>query len=266
MKMNLDIIIPAYNAKDTIKKTLDSIAMQKKIKEVHVYLINDNSEYNYKEFVELYNNKMNLKEIILKRNVGPGVARNKGIEIGTGKYIMFIDSDDCLYKNNVLEKMYNKIEKENSDLLISNFIYERDNQTIVKKMDPIWLHGKMYRRCFLEKNQIRFNKTRANEDNGFNRLILLLNPKISVLDDITYVYCNNLNSITRKNGRIYKLEGLEGFAYNMIWAMDEALKRGCCENDIKILSLNTLIAMYYYYLPPPRSLPWATHADCIDMP
>ena len=74
------------------------------------------------------------------------------------------------------------------DLLIANFIIKRD--LVDKKMfkDLTWLHGKMYKRKFLEKNNIKFNKSRANEDNGFNRLIIFMKPNIIFLDDCLCIY------------------------------------------------------------------------------
>ena len=63
--------------------------------------------------------------------------------------------------------MYNKILKEDADILISNFIYRRDEKELIKEKNLIWLHGKMYKRKFLIDNSIRFNNSRANEDNGF---------------------------------------------------------------------------------------------------
>ena len=144
--------------------------------------------------------------------------------------------------------MYEKIIQDKADLVIGDFLYERDNKIIVKKHNFIWLHGKIYKRTFLNKNNISFNNTRANEDNGFNRLILLLKPNISYLDEIVYVYQENPESITRKNNRLYRLMGLEGYCYNMNWAMDEALKRGVNTKIIFMLTQNILGYLYFYYL------------------
>lgn len=246
--MDLDIVIPTYNAKNTLYKTLASIAIQREIEGIHVYLVNDCSDYDYSDFTNYFSKFFSIEEIKSLVNVGPGESRNIGIKKGNGKYIVFIDSDDYFYSPFALKEMYSMIDKEKSDLVISNFIYERDNEVTIKKENPVWLHGKIYRREFLEKNNILFNTTRANEDNGFNRLILLLKPKIQYLNKITYVYSENKDSITRKNNRLYKFEGLEGFTYNMNWAMKEAMKRGCNKQSIGIFSQSVLVTMYYYYL------------------
>ena len=75
-----------------------------------------------------------------------------------------------------------------------------------------------------------------------------MNPKIKYLNKITYVYRENSNSITRANNREYMISGLEGFAINMKWAMDEALKRGVNKEVISMLSTSVLVSMYYDYL------------------
>ena len=112
-----------------------------------------------------------------------------------------------------------------------------------------WLHGKIYDRDFINENDVHFNTTRANEDNGFNRLLFLLsNDNFGYLEKLTYIYNENFNSITRKNNREYRFTGLEGFIYNMNWAMAEALKRGTNRNTITTLAMNVIVAMYFYYL------------------
>ena len=178
--------------------------------------------------------------------MGPGGARREGIKRSKSPYIMFIDSDDILYSCESLSFLYKVMLK--NDIVISNFIYNRDGVRTVKRKNVIWLHGKLFRRKFLEKHNITFNDSRANEDNGFNRLCLLMNPKIYYLDKITYVYRENEDSITRKNNRNYKIFGLEGFVYNMKWAIDEAMKRGFNERLIPLLSNNILVALYLDYL------------------
>ena len=78
--------------------------------------------------------------------------------------------------------------------------------------------------------------------------MLLLGAKIYYYDETTYVYAENEFSITRKNNRQYRVSGLEGFTYNMNWAMQEALERNCSKISIGKFSLSVLVTMYFYYL------------------
>ncbi len=248
--MGMDIIIPAYNAKDTLFFTLSSIAVQQRLDKmnIQVYLVNDCSDYDYHDFVEYFSSFFPIQELKTPKNVGPGGARNYGIDHSHQDYIVFIDSDDVFYSPYSLHLLFQTALTKKRDLIISNFIYERDQKRIVKSKNLIWLHGKVYKRSFLDQYAIRFNESRANEDNGFNRLILLLPSNIMFLDDVTYVYRENTESITRKNNRQYRLDGLEGYTYNMEWAAKEGLKRGCSKESIFILAINVLICMYYYYM------------------
>ena len=242
----LDIIIPCYNARDNLFYTLSSISIQNKIEGYKVYLVNDKSDYDYSNEVEFFSKFFDIEEIKLDKNLGPGGARREGLKHSNSKYVIFIDSDDVLYDCNSLYTLYSNMK--DNDLLISSFYLERDGVRALKKNNLIWLHGKMYKREFLEKNNITFNDSRANEDNGFNRLILFCNPKVKVIDDITYVYKDNKGSITRKNNRNYKIFGLEGFVYNMKWAMEEGLKRGCNPHICRFFANNVLVSLYYDYL------------------
>lgn len=243
----LNIIIPAYNAIETLDKTLMSLCLQRTKYKFDVLIVNDKSDYNYKEIIDKYSKYLTINELTLKENVGPGLARQKGIEHTNSKYIMFIDADDYLYTPYSIELLVDAIEKSKKDKVISNFILERDNKRETKEKDNIWLHGKLYRREFIENNKVEFNSTRKNEDNGFNRLLFLLGEQIEYIDNITYVYQENPKSITRKDNRKYKFEGLEGLAENMEWAYFEAKKRNVKDEYLKMHLLSTLTATYYLY-------------------
>ena len=244
----LSIIIPAYNAHNTITKTLESIAVQLLDYDFEVLIVNDASNYSYDKEVSRFSKFFDIRELVLEENGGPGVARRKGLEDTKSEYVVFIDSDDYLYSSYSLAILLDNIIHYDSDLLISNFIYERDNERKIMIEDMVFLHGKICRRKFLDDNNITFNDTRANEDNGFNRLILLLDAKVTFIDELTYVYQENANSITRKNNREYKLTGLEWFTYNIKWAMDKSFDKTNDKKNIYLLALNTLTSMYCYYI------------------
>ena len=245
----IDVIIPAYNAHNTIEKTLASIAYQDNVKQLKVYIVNDASSNNYSKEVSFFKNFMDIKEISLSKNSGPGVARQYGIDNSNSEYIVFIDSDDKFYSPYALTTLYNSIEESGADVVISNF-YESldDGSKIEHEGDTIWLHGKIYRREFLNENNIRFNDTRANEDNGFNQLVLVHDSNIEYIDDYTYLWDYNENSITRMNNHEYIFGGIEGYIYNITWALDIAIKDNCDYNKIAEQAFTNLLAVYYYYI------------------
>lgn len=244
----IDVIIPAYNAHETIDKTLFSIAYQDNVDNINVYIVNDYSDHDYSEFVDFFSNFMNICEIKLEKNSGPGLARQKGIDVSNGKYIVFIDSDDNFSDCFAIKRLYECIDQGMYDVVTSNFVEELDNQFIDHNNDLVWLHGKIYRRSFLEDNHISFNATRSNEDNGFNQLIIFMNGKSFYLNSKTYVWRNNLKSLTRKNNREYNVKGLEGYSYNMLWAMKKAISNNGNLKSVSELAYLVLISAYYYYL------------------
>ena len=243
----IDIIIPAYNSKDTIKIALDSIASQTIVKQIKVYLVNDCSDYDYKDIVLLYKSLLDITEIDLDINMGPGHARQVGIDASSSDFIMFLDSDDMFFDLNAVEKAYNFIRNSDYDLVSTKFYEETDECLYPKINDYVWMHGKIYRKKFLEDNNIKFNDTRANEDNGFNNLIILCGAKICYLDEPTYIWNDNPKSITRKDNYDYSFSGLSGYVYNIIWAIETAINNGKKSSKISKLAYSAFVYMYFSY-------------------
>lgn len=245
----VDIIIPTYNAHNTISKTLSSIAYQNNVSNINVYIVNDASEYDYANEISFFNNFLNITELKLDTNCGPGFARQYGVDNSNSEFIMFIDADDVFSSPSSVKLLLDSIQKTNSDIVISTFLEETENLKIVTHSDDsIWLHGKIYRRDFLFKKNIRFNNTYANEDNGFNQLVFLNDSITHTIPDITYFWLFNPNSITRKNNHQYFLDGIEGYIYNMTWALEQAINNNCNRNKIADLAFSVLVTAYYYYL------------------
>ena len=232
----IDIIIPVYNARKTLELTLMSIRLQTIINKINIYLIDDNSSEDYKDILNKYKD-MNIIYIKLDKNNGPAVARQKGIEMSSSKYIMFIDADDLLYDADSIKKLYNKIE-EDYDYVVGITIDEKQNTQIMNESD---LHGKIYKREFLLKNNIKFNNTRVHEDNYFNNLVLLCEPKQKELLENIYIYVDNKDSITNIN-KEKEFENLEIYISNIKEIIEEATKR----NIEKYLIIKYLIMKLKY--------------------
>lgn len=239
--MMIDVIIPAYNSHNTIDRTLSSLSLQSFKDNIKVYIINDGSKRNYEEFIKFYSNFIEIKELSYDKNMGPGYAREYGIENSNSPYILFIDSDDSLYDFKSIEKLYNTIHDGNYDFVNSIFCEETGNELKEYYDDVVWLHGKIYKRSFIEKNNIKFNSSRSNEDNGFNTLLLLNKPKEKYLSEVTYIWHNNETSVTRRNNNEYKYTGIIGYIYNMCWALNQ-------KRDNKDVSKIAYAALYFVYL------------------
>lgn len=234
----IDIIIPVYNAYKTLDKTLMSIVLQSIKDKVKVYLIDDYSSKDYNYILDKFSNELNIKLLRLDKNLGSGLARQYGLDHSRSKYVLFLDADDLFYTNNSLEALYNKIDK-NNDIVFSKVYFEILNVVDYSYED---LHGKIYRRKFLKDKNIRFNDLRFHEDNVFNSLVMINDPKTAYIEDITYVYCDNKESITSKNKKT-KFDRMEIYIDSMDYVINLALKNNC-KNELIV----DYVYRKYYYL------------------
>lgn len=93
----ISVIIPAYNAQDTIIKCLDSIMYQDGAPDFEIIVVNDGSTDNTGKIVQEYRyNRPNIQLANLLYNRGISVARNNGMRLATGRYITFVDADDMV--------------------------------------------------------------------------------------------------------------------------------------------------------------------------
>ena len=245
----LSVIIPVYRAKKTLFRLLKSISDSNISDFASLVLVFDKDGVDYAEEIAFARSFIETKTIFLDENLGPGLARQAGINGNASKFIMFADADD-FFLPEALNKIVSKLNELKTDILITAFRYERDGEVKILENDFTWLHGKIYLRSFLSDNKIYFNSYCANEDNGFNRLCLLYKPKLTYDNTLTYVYSENSESITRRDNRLYKFTGLEFLAKNLVWAANEYLKncKNCDYKAVASLLFCLLMSMYYYYL------------------
>lgn len=244
--MMIDIIIPIYNSKKTLEKTLDSIYNQTIKEKINVIIVDDHSKDDYANIINKYSN-LNIKYIKHSENKGAGISRQTGLNNSNGKYIIFLDSDDLFYTKDSVQLLYNEIEL-GYDYVDSVVYDEYSNINYYSDSD---LHGKIYLRKFIEDKNIQFNATRYHEDNAFNNIVLINNPLKSKLTKTTYIYSyNNLSLTQLKSNK--ELENIETYIYNMNYVIDNAKNNNCLEELItkyltaKYNYLNNLIKKLNY--------------------
>lgn len=243
----IDLIIPCYNAHDTIERTLCSVYMQTICKDIHIILVDDNSDKPYDYLKDKYND-LDLEIIRLEKNCGSGCTRRVGMQKGNNEYIMFMDADDTFTNSFAVRRLYDFIKENEYDCVTSNFLEDLGNGKFIKhEQDSIWVFGKIYKREFLEKNSIYFNDTRANEDTGFNTICFFVG-NWGYLNDNTYIWHYKEDSITRRDGGIYRFTGIKGYLDNMEWAIQEIRRIGVPKNELDRLKCNVFIATYFFYL------------------
>lgn len=124
----VSIIIPLYNVEDYIERTLISIDKQI-YKNIEVVVIDDGSTDKSYEVTEKYLSKCNFKYCLCRQdNAGVSAARNKGLSIASGQYIVFVDSDDVLSPYYVMQ-MYEQLNNNNNInmAICGHYIFEDDN-------------------------------------------------------------------------------------------------------------------------------------------
>ena len=239
----IDIIIPVYNSRRTICKTLNSILDQEYNEKIVVYFIDDASTESYDEIINFYSNYLNIKYYKLNENSGPGVARQFGIEKSTNEYIVFIDSDDVFYDSNSIKKLYDSLY--GYDMVFGKMVEKKYNSSS-DYFHGGCLHGKMYRRSFIYNNNIKFNNLRSHEDNAFNQLYLSLSHNVNYLDEKIYIYNYNEHSITNSES---SLDSLNRYIDSMTWLFDEIEKRENINRyRVGLNIMNILCYCYFNYL------------------
>lgn len=250
----IDIIIPAYNSQNTIKKTLSSIAMQLNSDELVVTIVNDGGE-GYEDIVNIFKPLINVREIGYKENRGSGYARQYGIDNTKEDFIVFIDADDTFYEACSLSLMSKPMKDTSAKFLISPFLQVgRNNEQMTMAANLVWIFGHIYRRSFLEEHNIRFTPTRANEDVGFNNMCYLIAQHDmgeeggKILNTITYEWHYNEASITRRGKDEYEF-GIctPGYIYNLHHAYNVAQREGVPLKMIAPSALETAFSCFIYY-------------------
>lgn len=258
--MKLSVIIPAYNAHSTICRCLASIMIQSIASELEVIIVNDAStDGNYQKEISMFSNFLNIKEITLAENGGPGVARQVGIDNSTSPYFTCIDADDTFvgpYSLEVFIKLLN--QDPNLNMIAGTFFEVHEDhkgegvpELLPHMQDTVWMFGKVYRKSFIDMYKIRFNDTRANEDNGFNMKVKLCSPEngIKFIEDGVYYWHENLNSITRINNCQYSYDqSFVGYVDNMIEAISHAMKVNPFNGLITQQAYEIMFNLYTYYL------------------
>ena len=117
--IKVSVIIPVYRVEAYLKRCVDSVRNQT-LQEIEIILVNDGSPDNCGKMCDEYALEDERIKVIHKENGGLSSARNAGIEIATGEYISFVDSDDYIDLQ-MLEKMYHIAVQSNSDMVGCGF-------------------------------------------------------------------------------------------------------------------------------------------------
>lgn len=247
-----EVGIPVYHARATLPKALDSLLCQ--TKEMFITCISiDGDGEDYSDIIETYRERgLKIRVIHSDINGGPGAARQRILDTTQCEYIMFLDADDMLMPRAV-DILTRTIRTSNLDILRSSFIREeasKNDRYIAQDVGTItWFHGKIYRVKYLKDIGVHFiSDLRTDEDAHFNLVAWNATEARGELSEVTYLWRNNSNSITRAKD---ELTYFRNTYHYYILSQIEGLKdlyhaRGGSIQDKLVAT--TLINIYYYYM------------------
>lgn len=213
-EIKVSIVIPIYNKEKILSETLKSLFKQTYAENTEFILINDGSTDNSEKiclnFLERYKN---IFKIIYKKtcNQGRSSARNLGIDLATGEYLMFLDADDQI-EENMIEVMYENIKENNYDMGICGIKYFDENNKLFKieipdkKMNEkffeynlscaVW--NKIFKTKIIKENKIYFPlEVALAEDLNFVFKFYNYVQEIKLIDKALYKYMDSTNNLLR---------------------------------------------------------------------
>lgn len=134
----VSVIVPAYKVEKYIEKCVESILRQT-YKNLEIILVDDGSPDRCGEICDTFSTKDKRVKVIHKKNGGLSDARNAALDIQTGKYITFIDSDDFVSED-YIQYLYSIITAYDADIAIGDYKYIKEDGTILNH--PIE-HGRL---------------------------------------------------------------------------------------------------------------------------
>lgn len=213
----VSVIIPVFNTEKYLEKCLDSLICQS-LEDIEIICVNDGSTDNSQVILEKYAQLDKRIKVLKQENKKQGAARNKGMEIATGEYIGYVDSDDWV-DFDYFEELYIAAKKHNLDIALATNVRIGNGKTkkrlkIEKEQIVLNLQekldlcnqfknecptNKIYRRKFLIENNITWPEGVYCEDKLYTlKAIFWANGIVSV-PDVNYYYFRRPNSTVKSN-------------------------------------------------------------------
>ena len=259
----VSIIVPIYNAENCLARCIDSILAQT-YSDFELILVDDGSNDASDLICDNFAQKDNRIIVIHKENGGTSNARNKGLEIATGEYITFVDSDDTISAN-YLEAFSFSADFEIAGLEIVNFKGIKDcpkESKILSSKEDIcdWFSqdfdelyltticSKVFCREIIENNSLQFDTTlKRGEDTNFVYSYLSHCQNIKLIPSIYYQYYTDESLISHK----YSLSANECITH--IQAKVSVIKKlekyfNVKFNNIKKVAHTSYLHLFYTHL------------------
>lgn len=262
----ISVIIPIYKVENYIVDCLNSVILQT-YGNIDIILVDDASPDNSVEIAEDILKKNGRDYVLIRQeNKGLGEARNSGLNVARGEWIYFLDSDDMIVSD-TLERLL-LATKSDTDFVFSDYrVITSADEAVkeVEKSEPVHYDAEtvrklfllrkkiilvpatLYRKSFLEQNQLRFAVIRWSEDQHFMFRALNAANKITYLKEPLYQYLKREGSIMNFTERQKILEG-----YYAIQKLGESFDRKSLFGRFMTArwvmgTLNSVARMYDYH-------------------
>lgn len=237
----ISVIVPIYNVENYLIRCIDSILNQT-FSNFELILVDDGSTDACGRICDEYALTDNRITVLHINNGGVSNARNKGLDLAKGKYIIFCDSDDY-WKINLLEITYNYLINSDVDYLLFNYdniennktLYSSNHETglfytsqLVDKFEYIvkfiltgnsgWeVWTRIFKNDIIQKNKIRFCLSCNNfaEDMGFVINYIYYSKTVLSIPNSLYCYCIRNNSMMQKSFDKVRLNDLNEISYDV---------------------------------------------------
>ena len=240
----VSIIIPIYNAGPYIEACMASLVAQT-LDDIEVLLVDDHGRDDSMErarrFVEAHPSGKTFRFLATPHNMGPGPARNVGIEAAQGEYVAFVDSDDVV-EPGFCELLYREAKQYDADLtycqaqlvkrdealpmsnpLVKNGPFDGEQRRFFLTHYTTLFVSFLYRRSLLNEYGIRFPSTRSAEDSYFLTCSLLAATRIACVDKSLYHYLVHDESLSEvRNPKRYQ-DKIQSFDLLMQFAREKGL-------------------------------------------
>lgn len=194
--MDISVIVPIYKVEAYIEDCLRSVADQTCLgKGVQVECIlvddcgNDRSMELCEQYIKAYKGQVKFRILHHEHNRGLSAARNTGMEVAEGEYVIFLDSDDK-FTSDCLEKLYAKARETDADVTFGS--YEtfgcEHKKRITNGIPFVTAWNKLCKRSFLQDNKIQFVEGLVHEDCPWTFEINCRNAHFAHVPDVTYLY------------------------------------------------------------------------------
>lgn len=212
MEYNYSIIIPHKNCFSLLRRLINTIPQRN---DIQIIVVDDNSIYNQSD-IDFLNNSINVHFIRTYEGKGAGYARNVGLSLAKGKWLIFADADDTFMQENLNKAMdqylysnydivffdANCIDEEtgiflpNLDQQYKRFIYAKSNKIDKCRFNIRVPWAKFIRRDFVEEYKIIFDETLVANDIMFATKIGFYSHSVEIVDVPIYNWMVQKNSIT----------------------------------------------------------------------